>query len=154
MTTDSIALQVPDESSLLAFSAKLATLCGDTAVIFLSGPLGVGKTTFARGFLRGLNYKGHVKSPTYTLVEPYELSSGHVFHFDLYRLHDARELEEIGIRDYFVPHAICLIEWAEQGKGVLPLADLSCYIAFHPRGREVKLVAHSARGNTILQRLL
>lgn len=122
-------------------------------VIFLYGQLGAGKTTVARGFLHGLGYKGRVKSPTYTLVEPYELLTGIVFHFDLYRLHTPQELESIGIQDYFIPNTICLIEWPEHGKGLLPMPDLSCYISLHDNSREIKLIAQSAYGKTILQRL-
>ena len=137
---------------MFAFSTKLAAACSDTAIIFLEGPLGVGKTTFSRGFLRALGYAGLVKSPTYTLVESYEIKTGSVFHFDFYRVRDALELEFMGIRDYFVPHAICLIEWPEYGEGVLPSADLTCHFSFHEKGRMVTLLSHSIIGDAILQR--
>lgn len=122
-------------------------------VIFLQGGLGAGKTTLVRGFLKGLGHKSSVKSPTYTLVEPYDLPSCGVFHFDFYRVHDEQELELMGLRDYFVPEAICLIEWPEQWQNKLPAPDLSCYIYFHETGREIKLTAGSMEGKTMIRRL-
>lgn len=156
---------ISDEASMLEWGKQLAQASlhdatmydkvqKDTSrTIFLYGQLGAGKTTVARGFLQGLGYKGRVKSPTYTLVESYEFSTGTVFHFDLYRLHTPEELESIGIQDYFIPRATCLVEWPEHGKGLLPLPDLSCYISLHDNSREIKLTAHTAYGKTILQRL-
>ena len=143
---------IKTEQDMLDFGAQLANACSGTAVIFLLGNLGAGKTTLVRGFLRGLGYEGKVKSPTYTIVEPYQFPDFVVYHFDFYRIHDVQELEFIGIQDYFVPHAICLIEWPEKGAELLPPADLSCYIEPHDMGREVKLVAHSAKGMDILKR--
>lgn len=143
----------PDEASLLSFGEKLAKAVSTPAVIFMEGPLGAGKTTLARGFLRGLGCQDHVKSPTYTLVESYELTDIKVFHFDLYRLHDPYELEFMGIQDYFSDHAICLIEWPEKGIGVLPTPDLLCQIKIHQDGRDIKCIACSEQGNTILHRM-
>jgi len=138
---------------MAAFSAELADSCaGGAAVIFLYGPLGVGKTTFTRGFLRALGYEGLVKSPTYTLVEVYDLKKRTICHFDFYRVKDPDELEAMGIRDYFTPDAVCLIEWPEYGEKALPKADISCHFTFHDKGRVVKLVSHSASGDTILRR--
>ncbi|MEO8401939.1 MAG: tRNA (adenosine(37)-N6)-threonylcarbamoyltransferase complex ATPase subunit type 1 TsaE [Gammaproteobacteria bacterium] len=147
-----VKLQIPTEQSMLAFGAKLAASCGDTAVIFLHGQLGAGKTTFSRGFITGLGHKGNVKSPTYTLVEPYELKQTTVYHFDFYRVRDPHELEYIGIQDYFSPKTICLIEWPEAASGMLPPADLHCYIELDSMQRKVKLVPNSAHGKTILHR--
>ena len=153
MSGSSYTVMLPTEESMLSFGSQLAAACGKTAVIFLYGPLGAGKTTLSRGFLRGLGYAGHVKSPTYTLVEPYDTHARTVYHFDLYRVKDPAELEYMGIQDYFRPDTICLIEWPEHGLGVLPQADLSCYIELQGRGRKFDVKAHSAQGETILRAL-
>lgn len=152
MTNNSLIKYLANETDTLEFGTQLARACSDTAVIFLYGNLGAGKTTLVRGFLRGLGYEEKVKSPTYTLVEMYQLKKNLVYHFDFYRVHDVQELEFIGIQDYFVPHAICLIEWPENGTGLLPPADLSCYIETQDLGREIKIVAHTALGMDILKR--
>lgn len=141
-----------DEAETLALAEKLARATIDPAIIFLIGSLGAGKTTFSRGFLHGLGYVGKVKSPTYTIVEPYEFDTFFLYHFDLYRVKDPAELEFIGIQDYLKPHAICLIEWPELGKGFLPPADLTCYFELENRGRQIKIKADSSKGEAILQR--
>ncbi len=145
--------KVPNESAMLALGAKLAGKCPDAFIIFLYGQLGAGKTTFTRGFLRGLGFQGLVKSPTYTLVESYSLPKTTVYHFDFYRLHDPHELEYMGIQDYFSDKTICLIEWPDYGAGMLPTADLSCHIERCSSGRELKLIPGSERGHDVLYRL-
>jgi tRNA threonylcarbamoyladenosine biosynthesis protein TsaE len=150
---EALLISLPTEADMLAFAGRLAQNITDSAMIHLHGPLGAGKTTFARGFLRGLGFHDKVKSPTYALVETYELADRNVFHFDLYRLTDANELENIGIEDYFSQTAICLIEWPEKGFPFLPPPDLACYIAFLQEGREIRLLAQSERGKEILERL-
>ncbi len=148
-----IQLIIENEASMLAFGAKLAKSLPDTAIIFLEGNLGAGKTTLVRGMLQGLGFNGAVKSPTYTLVEPYEVDGQQIFHFDLYRVRDPEELEFIGISDYFMTGAICLIEWPQLGADFLPQADITCYIETYAEGRKIRLDAHSENGTTILKRL-
>ena len=144
---------IETEAAMLQLGSALAKASEKPAVIFLQGSLGAGKTTFSRGFLQGLGYKGHVKSPTYTLVEPYDLEAASVYHFDLYRLNDPEELAYIGIEEYFTEDAICLVEWPELGEGKLPSADLSCKIEFEASGRSVQFIPLSLKGTTILRRL-
>lgn len=142
--------QLSNEEAMFALATALAKNIEQGTIIFLEGPLGAGKTTFARGFLRALGFNEKVKSPTYTLVESYQISGLVIFHFDFYRLLDVRELEQIGIHDYFSETAICLIEWAEKGKGVLPQPDLICYIDFLNDGREIKIEANTSRGKKLI----
>lgn len=106
-------------------------------VIFLQGDLGAGKTTLVQGMLRGLGYSASVNSPTYTLVEPYSFSDFDVYHFDLYRLESADELEAIGAREYFHARAVCLIEWPQRAAGWLPTADVEIVICHQAAAREV-----------------
>lgn len=141
---------IPDEQALEAFAASIAAHCKQRTVIFLNGDLGAGKTTFSRGFIHGLGHQGRVKSPTYTLVEPYEIGNWRVFHFDLYRLADPEELEFIGIRDYFEDDCLCLIEWPEKGEGLLASADITINIDFKDDGRTLSLTSHSDNGSNIV----
>lgn len=121
--------------------------------VFLQGTLGMGKTTLSRGLIRGLGHQGSVKSPTYTLVEPYEHLSPIAYHFDLYRLGDPEELEYVGIRDYFQGDNVCLIEWAERGQGILPEADLVIRLETQDEGRSAAILAQTDRGSQLVEAL-
>jgi tRNA threonylcarbamoyladenosine biosynthesis protein TsaE len=153
MPTESLLL--PSEQAQVAFGAELASICGkQPMIIYLSGDLGAGKTTLARGFLRGLGHEGAVKSPTYTLIEPYALTPVPVYHLDLYRVADPAELEYLGLRDILEENAILLIEWPERGEGWLPAPDLALDIRTHGDGRAVRIGAQGARGRAVKAQLL
>lgn len=144
-----------DEAATLAIGANLAKVLHGLSkpqsfVVYLNGDLGAGKTTLTRGFVRGMGHEGNVKSPTYTLVEPYELAKWRVFHFDLYRLSDPEELEYMGIRDYFNDDCCCFIEWPKKGVGLLAKADLIIDIAYQNDQRTINLKAETVHGETIL----
>ncbi|KEY91440.1 ATP-binding protein yjeE [Candidatus Photodesmus blepharus] len=141
------------ERSTIRIGAILANLCFQQTSIYLHGSLGVGKTTFSRGFIRSLGYSGNVKSPTYTLVESYDINQWKVHHFDLYRIKVSEELELIGIRDYFIPNSICLVEWPEIGKGFLPESDLTVELHYGGKQRIISLLANNEYGCSLLNRL-
>jgi tRNA threonylcarbamoyladenosine biosynthesis protein TsaE len=119
--------------------------------IYLRGDLGAGKTTLCRGIIRAMGHVGAVKSPTFTLVEPYTFSEGQVYHFDLYRLNDPDELEYIGVDDYFNSGALCLVEWPEKAAGSLPPGDLDIELLVEGRKRTAILGAESEYGNKVLE---
>ncbi len=121
------------------FGAELFTSLPSKSLVFLYGDLGAGKTTMVRGFLRAAGYHGTVKSPTYTLVEEYEVGGRKIFHFDLYRVVDPEELEWMGIRDYFDQDSICFIEWPDNGEGFLPKPDRIITLNMHGLARSLNM---------------
>ncbi len=148
-----------DEAATEKLGQSLAKVCPSQCLIFLRGDLGAGKTTLSRGFLRGLGYQGRVKSPTYTLVEPYEVSTGaessvrQIYHFDLYRLADPEELAYLGAEDCFDDDAVSLVEWPQQGEGMLPQADIDILLQYQDSGRQAQLQAGTDRGRQIIKHL-
>jgi len=148
-----LKLKVSGEQAQEALGAALAAASPPGCVIYLIGDLGAGKTTLARGFIRALGHKGAVKSPTYALLEPYDLPDQSCYHFDLYRLADPEELEYLGIRDLLRSEAILLVEWPEKGEGELPPADLVIGIGDDGDCRQLQIKSHSEKGNGLLQNL-
>lgn len=136
-----------------ALGARLAEALTPGCVLYLRGDLGAGKTTLARGLLRGLGHRGTVKSPTFTLVEPYQLEEWRLFHWDLYRLTDPEELEYLGLRDQLDGEAVLLIEWPERGRGELPAADLDVALSYSGEARNCRVEARSPTGQAMLARL-
>lgn len=148
-----INIFIKDAAGMQTLGKSLAQCIQPGQVIYLSGELGAGKTTLVQGFLEALGYKKIVHSPTYTLVETYQLSNQTIHHFDFYRIHQMEELELIGIRDYFTKDAVCLIEWPERAKSILPEATLHCTMQLpHDLiGRFLEFSACSSDGIKIIE---
>ena len=156
MVLSSVKFELLGEEATVAFGGQVAEVLSSIQsplLITLSGDLGAGKTTLSRGILQGLGHTGTVKSPTYTLVEPYELRLGAVYHCDLYRLADGEELEYMGFADYLIDGALCLVEWPEKGEGFLPQASVAIQISSSHQGRCVTLEAYSAEGRQLIDQL-
>lgn len=141
---------LPDPDAQLAFGARLATCLASPCVLYLAGDLGTGKTTLTRGILRGLGHQGAVRSPTYTLIEPYDLPTTRLQHLDLYRLADPEELEYLGLRDLLGEDVLWVIEWPDRGAGMLPAADLRIDITYADAGRRLALAPDTARGQAVI----
>ncbi len=153
ITADERSMFLPDEAATMALGNRLALVIEPGLYVALSGDLGSGKTTLTRGILRGLGYQGKVKSPTYTLVEPYNLSKLDLYHFDFYRLNNPQEWLDAGFRDYFEPRTVCLVEWPERGGDLLPVADLKISLSVEGSGRRIRIAAETEHGKHCLQRL-
>ena len=137
---------LPDENATLALGAAIARGIEPGLVVFLHGDLGAGKTTLVRGVLRGLGFEGRVKSPTYALVEVYEVSRLDFHHFDFYRFQDPRECNEAGFRDTFDGRRVSFVEWPEKAHGLLPTADVEVSLAIQDAGRVATLKANTEAG--------
>lgn len=147
------SLFLADEQATVKAGQNLGECLSEGSVVFLDGVLGAGKTTFCRGVLKAFGYSGPVKSPTYTLVEPYSVKGQYLYHFDLYRLGNPEELEFMGIRDYFQSNSICLVEWPSRGGDFLPVADLVVKVAPKDSGRTVSVNSSTVKGEAILANL-
>lgn len=153
----SIKLNLKDESATQFLGEVFAAYC-KSGFVYLQGDLGVGKTCFSQALIRAAGFSGRVKSPTYTLVEPYELAERNIYHFDLYRLQDEEELLFLGCDDYFEAastsgNTLCLIEWPEKAASILPLADIELRIAHVSNStstRKAHLLANTLKGEQIL----
>ncbi len=139
------------ESVTLALGVKISPILRPGLIIFLKGNLGSGKTTFTRGILRGLGYKGKVKSPTYNLVELYKIYRLYFYHFDFYRFTDPEEWEEAGFREYFNKNSICLVEWPEKAEKLLPIPDIEISFTINEMGRDIEIQAGTEVGRQCLK---
>ena len=149
-----IKFELTSEKEMLGLGAMLACFLRGEGVIHLSGGLGAGKTTLCRGILRAMGHLGAVKSPTFTLVEPYQISDSEVYHFDFYRLTDPGELDYIGIDEYFGKKKLCLIEWPEKAIGYLPQHDLEITIDVLVEKRIIDVRSNSRSGEKICTQLI
>ncbi len=147
-------LHLADAAATEALGARLADACADEPilVLHLRGELGAGKTCVARGLIRALGHRGPVRSPTYTLMEPYDLGRLRVLHLDLYRLSDPEEMDYLGLRESMVAPVLVLVEWPEQAADSLPAADLHISLTYMAEGRRAELSATSSAGERLLQR--
>jgi tRNA threonylcarbamoyladenosine biosynthesis protein TsaE len=142
--------EVLGEEAQEALGRRLAARLTPPCIIYLEGDLGTGKTTLVRGILRGLGHEGSVRSPTYTLMEPYELGGLRLFHLDLYRLSDPEELQYLGLRDLLEADSVLFVEWPERGAGVLPPPDLEIRLGYSEAGRVLELIPRTPTGESLL----
>jgi tRNA threonylcarbamoyladenosine biosynthesis protein TsaE len=147
-------IHLHDEAGTLALGAALARVLTPGLTIYLHGDLGAGKTALTRAMLHAAGHAGHVKSPTYTLAEPYSVTLAgrlvEVIHFDLYRLASPEEFLDAGFRDYFSENTVCVIEWPEKAAGVLPAPDIQLLLSIAGHGRDIELQGLSDQGRQCL----
>lgn len=149
-----LKMHLADEAATRALGARLARALEPGLRLYLHGDLGSGKTTLARGLLRGLGFQGRVKSPTYTLVELYTVSRLNLYHFDFYRFRDPKEWRDAGFNEYFGDSSVCLVEWPEKAGGLLPAADLDIALRFAGDRRDLEIRAATESGKACLSRLM
>lgn len=154
--THDITLKLADEQATLKLGADFASTLIAGVNVYLHGDLGAGKTTLVRGALNGLGFVGKVKSPTYTLVEPYQVPVNktiiNLYHFDLYRFMDEEEWDAAGFRDYFNPNSVCLIEWPDKAGSLIPQADIDVFLELNGEGRIARLIGNTTAGKACLDR--
>ena len=152
-----LTIHLHDEAGTAALGASLSRALAPGLTIYLHGDLGAGKTALTRALLHAAGHAGHVRSPTYTLAEPYSVQIAgqnvEVIHFDLYRMGSPEEFLEAGFREYFNPRTICIVEWPEKAEALLPPPDLNVFLAVAGEGRDVELQALSVQGMQCLSRL-
>jgi tRNA threonylcarbamoyladenosine biosynthesis protein TsaE len=139
-------LKLPDEAATLRLGDALAAGAANGLVLHLKGELGSGKTTLVRGLIRALGHPGRVKSPTYTLVEPYSLLRLNLYHFDFYRFKDRSEWLSSGFREHFNPSSLCIVEWPERAGDLLAPPDLEIQLQYDGQARAAMLLPHSEPG--------
>ena len=154
---ESLSRELSDEAATGVLGGALASSLTPGTVVWLEGDLGAGKTTLVRGLLRALGYEGPVKSPTYTLVEVYVVSSIYWYHFDFYRFTDPEEFADAGLDEYFRDDAVCLVEWPDKAEGFVPVPDIVLRLCFPSErtesGRHVDVLACSERGQSCLKKV-
>ena len=148
-----MSIEIIGEAAMQQLGRKIADRLESGLVIYLEGDLGAGKTTLVRGIIQGLGYDGRVKSPTYTLIEPYLFDGRSVYHLDLYRLSDPEELEFLGLRDMLDEQSIALVEWPERGEGFLQSPDIEISIGHKPESRIISFISNTDLGERVLSTL-
>jgi len=148
-----LEIKLQDEQDTQNLGELIARHLSAPFTCYLQGELGAGKTRLVRAIIQSIGYSGNVKSPTYTLVEPYQFESHTIYHFDLYRLSDPEELDYLGIRDYFDQKSITFIEWPDKGEGWLAEDDITILLEFDGQGRTCKMRASTEVGVLLLQKL-
>lgn len=143
-----------DEAATQSFATRLAEVGARAPLlIYFYGEIGAGKTTFIRAYLHASGVQGSVKSPSFALIEPYQLSDRMIYHIDLYRLSHAGEIEDIGLRDYFNSKSICCVEWPQHAGSALPPPDLAVTLDYCQTGRQLKCIAQSPKGVKMISKL-